>query len=152
MEIGDGLKWIVGTVIGILATLGSVLGVSKLVELRQTRRYSLADKNNEVHQTNQAADIDLDKTAFQAISERLQRLEDKFETLQDKHNSLMVQNATTEAENKHLTETVQRQEKEIDELQRDRRLLQDRVNSLTNLVGQLKTEIDTLKLAKSADT
>jgi regulator of replication initiation timing len=150
MEISEGLKWIVGTIVAILSLLGSVLGISKLLELRAQRRYTLQDKNNEIHQSNQAKQIEFDQFAFQKFAERLDKVEAELVMVREKLSSQMEKNARLEVENQHLKETNERQQQEIAELRNDRTILQGQVNSLTNLMISLQKEIEGLKKNETA--
>lgn len=152
MEIGEGLKWIVGTLVGLLSLLGSVLGVSKLLEMRAQRRYALADKNNDIHQTNRAKEIEFDQFAFQKFAERLDKVESELKEVRDKLSSQMEKNARLEVENQHLKETNERQQQEIAELRQRETILQGQVNSLTNIVTKLQTELDGWKTSRNNET
>lgn len=152
MEIGEGLKWIVGTIVAILSLLGTGLGISKLLEIRQQRRYALADKNDEIHLSNQVAQIEFDKLAFVKVVERVDKLEAEVKELREKLSSQMERNARLEVENIHLKETNERQQQEIVELRNRETILQGQVNSLTNIVTKLQSELDELKRKKSDET
>lgn len=158
MEIGEGWKGIIGTAVGILSLILSSLGISKLLELRQQRQYALADKNADIHLSNQKASIDLDQFAFQKFAERLDKQELEFKELRkelgevrDKLSSQMERNARLEVENKHLNEEKTRQGEEIRKLRENERILQGQVNSLTNLVTRLQTELEELKKIKEVE-
>lgn len=148
VEIGEGWKWIAGTIIGLLSALGGILGVAKLLELRTQRRYALEDKNREIHLSNQVKQIEFDQYAFQKFSERLEKVENELSKVKDELSSQMAKNAQLETENKYLKETNERQEKELAELRRRETILNQQVSSLTSLVSKLQTEIDVLKQAK----
>jgi len=111
MEVGEGLKWIAGTLLALLSMLGSALGVSKLLEIRANRRYALADKNIEIHHSNRLKQIEFDQFAFQKFAERLEKVESELKEAREKLSSQMANNARLEAENKYLKETSARREK-----------------------------------------
>lgn len=144
MEIGEGLKWIIGTIVSILG----LLGFGKLLELRHTRGNQLADRADEIHQTNQTKAIELDQFAFQKFAERLEKVEDELGDVRKELNSQMTQNARLEVENRHLKETNERQQREIAELLKRERILQDQVNTLTTTVTNLKIELSLMKTDK----
>jgi len=145
MEVGEGLKWIAGTIITLLSMLGSALGVSKLLEIRANRHYLLADKNNEIHQSKQVKQIEFDQYAFQKFAERLEKVEAELKEAHEKLSSQTEKNARLEVENQHLGEISERQEKELAELHRRETTLNQQVSRLTSLVSKFQTGIDVLK-------
>jgi len=148
MESIEIFKWIGGGVIAFLSLLGSVLGIAKLLEIRQQRRYLLEDKTNDIHLSNQAKQIEFDQVVFQKFADRLEKVEAEVKELREKLSSQMERNARLEVENEHLKATNERQQSEIAELRKTETILQGQVASLTNLVTKLQTELEALKNEK----
>ena len=147
MEIGEGLKWIGGTLVGILG----LIGFGKLAEMTLARIYKKKDDLAQIHESNQVAQIELDKLAFVKVIERVDKLEIEVKELREKLSSQMKKNARLEVENEHLKQTNERQQKEIENLRNREAVLQSQVNSLTNIVTKLQTELEMLKQAKSTN-
>lgn len=117
------MEWIVG----IIASILSLLGIGKLLELafkaRQERRAAKALLDT----TNAGKEIDADVNAFNSISKRLELVESRLDTVHTQLMDQKVENAKLEAENVRLTKDNERQEKEIE---RQRERLHDLANKI----------------------
>lgn len=109
------------------------------------RRFQRQDQRDAIHESNQTAQIEFDKLAFQRIVERLDKVENQLNEVRDKLSSQMERNARLEVENQHLKETNERQEIEIKDLRHREGILNQQITSLTNMVVKLQTELDQIK-------
>jgi len=145
MEISDGLKWIIGTVVTLIGVLGSALGINTYIESSRKRRNELEDQDREDKKTNRAKEIDFDQYAFKEFTERVKKLEIKVEELQEKLNSQILQNAELKAENRYLKEIHATQKEEILLLRQKENDLKSQVSRLSGMVESLQREIEILK-------
>jgi regulator of replication initiation timing len=141
-----------GTAIGSVVVWLAGLKIWEMIAPKMLeRRYARQDQQKQLHDTNEVANIDLDKFAFKTFYDEFRELKKEVGDIREKLSSQMEKNARLDVENKHLKETNERQQAEIGELRNDRTILQGQVNSLTNLVTRLQTELEDLKKAKAAE-
>lgn len=137
--LATGVKWVIGAVGTLITVIGGILGVNKLAEMRQKRKYDLKDKHDSMADANQGKQIDADAAAFVIVSDRLKLVESRLDTLQDDLRKQMETNATLAAENKHL-------QKENDELKLEVKKLRDHRRESDKTIAALRSELDILKL------
>jgi regulator of replication initiation timing len=128
-------------------TVFGFLGLGKLVELITRFFIARAEKRAEIHQANQAKQIDFDQVAFQKIIERLDFAETQLREVGEKLSSQMIDNAKLEAENVHLKEAKSRQEKEIERLREKENELDHNITGRTGIVSRLRQNFEELKKA-----
>ena len=141
----EGLKWVVGTIIAILAAIGGIFASGKIRELKTGRKFTLQDEINELHESNAGKQIDATLATAENREKRLVRLEDKVDKLQDELNSQMKTNAKLDAENEHLKEQNKRQEAEMILIRAESAARQLRIEHLETEVARLSAIVETLR-------
>ena len=151
-EISEGLKWIVGTITAFVGLLIAGLGLKKVTEITATYVAKKKEDERSQHQSNQGKAIDFDQFAFNKFAERLdgvekdnKELREELKDVREKLSSQKADNARLDEQNKYLKETNERQQEEIVELRGREVILNQQINSLTNIVIGLQKEIEALK-------
>lgn len=137
----DGLKWIGGTVLAILAGLG----YGKIREMREKRRYDLADANKAIHETNQGERIKADVTLIETLVKRIEILEAGQADLNNKLMSLTDTNARLDERNKALEKENGRLHTEVAELRKDNADRLGRIKILEKEIGELRTQFEKMR-------
>jgi dynactin complex subunit len=143
MEIPPWLIWVGGTVGSILAALG-VSNVWNIVRDARKRRYTLEDRADDQHQSNQGKQIDDNALFRKELMGQVKDLRAELKEVQAQLNSLMVEHADTKAENRHLKEKLIHAEAES-----NRR--GERIVALETEVRQLQKEVAELVAIQRGD-
>lgn len=135
-----GLQWLGGGVVAIL----SVIGAGGLILAFLNRRWKQKDRNEEIHESNQTAQINAEVSLVQELLRRVATLErtqkeqgDKLMALTDTNARLDERNKALEKENTRLHEDLRDVKSEngkkgerIRELEKEVRTLQGQVAEL----------------------
>ena len=101
-QIGNALQWL-GTGAFLLLSL---IGIAKLVELAFARYLTKKDKKQELHESNNANQLNADADLRGDLMDRVTILETRIDKLQDDLTHQMVENATLKAENAALKKDI----------------------------------------------
>ncbi len=143
----DALQIIGGGLVGLLAAVGA----GSMLLAVMNRRWKKSDDEAAVHLTNHTAEIDADKNAFNAISQRLTIVEKRMDDVNSQLMEQKVENAKLEAKLQHAEQQRDRQDEEIKNLRnRNHTLASDlqqrdaKILELTVKIGELEKRLTEL--------
>lgn len=144
MEIPQWIIWIGGSI----ATVLSLFGVAKIVEMMLGRFFARRDRRQDITDTNNAKLIDADQEALkliigelQATKARVDVLETKLEKINKDHTSLMIENAKLKSDAEHAEKEMERQAKEITSLRDRNHKLAGDIQNRDTKIASLETRI-----------
>jgi predicted RNase H-like nuclease (RuvC/YqgF family) len=175
-NIPEGLKWIAGTLIALLATAGGAFGWSKLREMRLGRQYTEQDRRDAVRDTNQTATLEAGTKFQDLLFKRVEKVEadnkldrkEFDEKLEKQQKSFVVQleeqklffekklesqRLSTEQKIENLQGTINsqmveagRKDEKILNLEKENDRLRTRIKGQDVTIADLRRELDQLKL------
>lgn len=140
---------IIGWIGGGIVTALSILGIGKLTENWQTRRWQRHDQSRDMEITNNGEKIraqsEISQQMLEDQSNRIKRLEDKIDKLQMDYNTQVKTSSKIEAENQILKEREKQQENEINLLKKENHKQATEIVNLKNELQRTNNDLEHYK-------
>ena len=137
LEVSEGWRWVIITVVPLVVALISALGINK-VWLKKTENHGAISTKM----------LDFDKVAFERMVVRQDTLESRLDKMRDDLSEQIAQNAKLTTENIHIKEANAELRQQNQTLRQSESDLKETVIRLQCQVEQLQKEVEDLKKLK----